>query len=480
MAVVIFILQALAATLGCLAALISIPLFFPFRWPAAAMWILKVYVSSLSFILALTGVSIAVIGLLTGPAFIGWLGMIVAFVYGIHFISVTRAPSAGTGFDQAFGPQWENSIMPEQKIHLLSRRTVLSLPVVPKPRLEQDLSFATLPDTTRQLLCDVWQPPENVRLSGLAFIYLHGSAFYFLDKDYGTRPLFRHLAAQGHVVMDVAYRLAPETDILGMVHDTKRAIAWIKEQAGAYGIKPSCVVVGGGSAGAHLALMAAYTSDDPQFTPKDLEGKDVRVRAAVSLYAPADLKELYYHTNQHLTTRSVPGRPKKAVPTKMPAWMVKSIGADSHRLGFDKDFKEVGTLAPLLGGHPDECPERYALLSPVSHVHSGCPHTLLIHGEHDIMAPVYAIRRLHRHLVENKVPVVLHILPQTDHGFDLVLPKIAPAAHNALYDVERFLALIAVKEEITEYNTTTTDESIKSRAIPSTVMRTYTGRGPSL
>ena len=38
----------------------------------------------------------------------------------------------------------------------------------------------------------------------------------------------------------------------------------------------------------------------------------------------------------------------------------------------------------------------------------------------------------------------MHILPQTDHAFDLILPKISPSAHNAIYDVERFLALMAV------------------------------------
>ena len=63
--------------------------------------------------------------------------------------------------------------------------------------------------------------------SGLAVVYLHGGAWYGLDKDVGTRPLFRHLAAQGHVVVDVAYRLFPETDLPGMVADAKRALAWV-------------------------------------------------------------------------------------------------------------------------------------------------------------------------------------------------------------------------------------------------------------
>ena len=57
------------------------------------------------------------------------------------------------------------------------------------------------------------------------------------------------------------------------------------------------------------------------------------------------------------------------------------------------------------------------------------------------MAPVKSTHFLHTRLVKEKVPAVMHILPQTDHAFDLILPKISPSAHNAFYDVERFLAL---------------------------------------
>jgi acetyl esterase/lipase len=314
--------------------------------------------------------------------------------------------------------------------------------------LEKDIPFATIPGSSRQLLCDIWQPPAGVSSTGLAFIYLHGSAFYLLDKDCGTRPFFRHLAAQGHVIMDVAYRLSPETGLMGMINDVKRAILWMKEHADVYNIDPGCIVIGGGSAGGHLALMAAYTANNSRFTATELIGKDDKVSAVISLYGTNDLKTLYYHTNQHLTTRSVPGRARKAVPTKMPGWIIKRLGENFHRLGFDKGFENAGALAPLLGGHPDECPETYAFFSPLTHVHRGCPPTLLIHGEDDIMAPVKTTRMLYTRLADNGVPAILHILPRTDHGFDLVLPKISPPAHSEFYDVERFLALHTPKSRV--------------------------------
>jgi dipeptidyl aminopeptidase/acylaminoacyl peptidase len=117
------------------------------------------------------------------------------------------------------------------------------------------------------------------------------------------------------------------------------------------------------------------------------------------------------------------------------------MGDDYHRLGFDKGFENAGALAPIMGGHPEECPDVYALFSPAKHVHRGCPPTLLVHGEDDIMAPVNTTRSLYSRLAKEAVPTVLHILPQTDHAFDMVLPKISPPAHAAIYDVERFLAI---------------------------------------
>ena len=121
------------------------------------------------------------------------------------------------------------------------------------------------------------------------------------------------------------------------------------------------------------------------------------------------------------------------------------MGQDFHRLGMDQDFEKVGTMSLLMGGHPDECPERYEFFSPITHVNSNCPPTLLIHGIHDIMAPVKATRLLYKRLMREKIPAVLHVIPQTDHGFDLVWPGIAPSAHNAIYDVERFLAIVTAK-----------------------------------
>jgi acetyl esterase/lipase len=431
--------QILTTVLGCLAALMSVLVLIKLKWPSPFLWILKLFASALSFPFIIFGVLCVIVGIEISSVFITLIGIYIAAFFFSHRYKVTRPPNVSSGFESAFGVNWENGISAERKSHFLPKRTILKLPNVPNPRIQQNISFATISNTNRQLLCDVWQPPQTVTPSGLAFIYLHGSAWTLLDKDVGTRPLFTQLAAQGHVIMDVAYRLAPETDMMGMVNDVKRAIVWMKENAQTYGVNPNTIVVGGGSAGGHLALLAAYTANNPQFTPKELEEKDISVCGVVSLYGPTDLEAMYFHTNQQLTTRLNPNTPKKAIP-QMPQWLIKMMGKSYHRFHFE-NFANAGTFAFLFGGHPDECPEKYALFSPVNHVHTKCPATLLIHGEDDTMAPIKTTQFLFKRLKEEKVPTVMHILPQTDHAFDLILPKISPSAHNAIYDVERFLAL---------------------------------------
>ncbi len=344
---------------------------------------------------------------------------------GMSAAYIWRVLRSKADFAPAFGADWQDKIPPQQKSHLLPRRWTLGLPETGQPRWERNIPFWTIPGTNRQLLCDVWQPPDGVGPSGLAFVYLHGSGWYLSDKDFGTRPFFRQLVAQGHVVMDVSYRLCPEVDIYGMVGDVKRAVAWLKANAARYHVNPERIVLGGGSAGGHLALLAAYAPDHPQFTPPDVRGADLSVRAVISYYGPTDLRAVYQHTQQ----QRVIGLP--TVEIGRPSSANKEI-----------NFQDAGRLDTLLGGHLHEVPAIYELASPIAHVHAECPPTLLIEGELDCVTPIAAFSEFSRHLVECGVPVVNVIYPRTQHAFDLMLPQISPPAQAALYEAERFLALL--------------------------------------
>lgn len=399
-----------------------------------SLWILRLLAEAMTPFIALSGAVAAGLALLARSPiafFTAMLGAVAAVR------DVRRVTLPHPGFAQAFGEEWERAIAPEQQTGMLQRRWRWHLPAAPEPLWQRDVPFWTLPDADRRLLCDLWQPPRGVAPSGLALVYLHGSAWYLLDKDFFTRPFFRHLAAQGHVVMDVAYRLYPETDMLGMVGDAKRAIAWMKGQGPAYGVNQERVVVAGGSAGGHLALLAAYTPGESALTPDDVGEIDLNVRAVISCYGPTDLRAYYDHTRQNIWSHL--DQTTQAPP---PGRLIRGVlGTSYERLGLGRPGA-VGAMEPLLGGAPETVPERYALFSPVTHVQPGCPPTLLIQGKDDVIAPVSATNLQFEQLVASGVPAVNIVFPHAEHGFDLVLPRWSPAAQTAWYYQERFLALL--------------------------------------
>ncbi len=407
------------------------------------LWIPKALAGSAAAFVAIMGALGAVLGLRFKARLAiaaGVTGALLSLRYAL------RSTASHNGFERAFGRDWQRRIAPEQQVHMLKRRWVWQLPSHRGARWERDVAFWKIPGTDRELLCDIWQPPEGVSLSGLAFIYFHGGAWHWMDKDFSTRPFFRHLAAQGHMVMDVAYRLCPEVDIYGMIGDVKRAVLWIKANAGKYGVDPARVVVGGGSSGGHLALLAAYAPDHPQLTPADVKNADAdaSVRAVVAYYAGTDLRAFYQHFNATFGSLVKGLEPEEGgilfrITGAMSEWV---MGSSSERKKMP-DFSLDWMMGNLLGGSPDEMPEVYELASPITHAGPNSPPTLLLQGEHDSFQPANFTRALHRKLIEANVPSVYVEFPQAEHGFDLLLPRYAPAAQAALYDVDRFLALMA-------------------------------------
>jgi acetyl esterase/lipase len=402
--------------------------------PGFLPYLPRVYAAAYSLEIALIGLAGAVVGSIAGSVPVALAYGVVAAAAGIPVLRLWLTPDVLTG---AFG----TLTTPEGRDRYMLRRAWgLRLAPVPEPRVQRDIPFWTPPGSTRPLLCDLWQPPTDVQPSGLAFIYFHGSTWVLFDKDAGTRPLFRHLAAQGHAVMDVAYRLYPDTDIEGMVGDVRRSVAWLKANTAAYGINPDRIVVGGGSAGGHIAMLAAYTEGRPELTPPDTRGLDTSVRGVLAWYAPVDLAACYFHYHNDVLARTRPDQPDWNAP--LSPMMRRLMGRDAERLHLQK-AGGVGRLDWMLGGSPEQVPARYALLSPITHAHAGCPPTLLMQGPRDIIVPIASTREMHRRLRQAGVPAALLVLPQVDHAFDLFGVNWSPSARLSLWHAERFLALVA-------------------------------------
>ncbi|MEW2353091.1 alpha/beta hydrolase [Spirillospora sp. NPDC029432] len=114
-------------------------------------------------------------------------------------------------------------------------------------------------------------------------VYWHGGGYYSGRKNREARSLLHRLASQGWVCVSANYRLRPSATFTDHLVDAKKAIAWVREHGHAYGADPATVFVAGGSAGAHMASIAALTPNEPALQP-GFDDADTSVSGAICLY----------------------------------------------------------------------------------------------------------------------------------------------------------------------------------------------------
>ena len=103
-------------------------------------------------------------------------------------------------------------------------------------------------------------------------LQVHGGAWTLGEKEHQGRPLMNQMAAKGWVCVAINYRLSPRDPWPAHIVDVKRAIAWVRDNIADYGGDPDYLVITGGSAGGHLAALAALTPGDPA-VPARLRGR---------------------------------------------------------------------------------------------------------------------------------------------------------------------------------------------------------------
>jgi len=200
------------------------------------------------------------------------------------------------------------------------------------------------------------------------FVFIHGGWWRALDKrDYSfVAPA---LADAGALVVMPNYALCPAVSIDAIALQLTRALAWVWRHARAHGGDPRRIVVGGHSAGGHLALMAGAA------TPAAFEGTggnagvSSAVSAVISFYPPTGL-----------------------------------------------DKREWGGMPTLFGkGAPVETMKS---ASPLEYATPSFPPTLLMHGNADELVPNSEVTSMYDALHAAGVPVEMHMFANQPHAFD--------------------------------------------------------------
>lgn len=116
---------------------------------------------------------------------------------------------------------------------------------------------------------DLYLPAGQFSGKFSCFVFIHGGGWRNGDKSMVRSLPVDDLNATGCAVASINYELASRTNLCWPrnLEDCKAAVHYLREHASEYDLDPQQFIVSGASAGGHLALMAAYTSNEKSSIP---------------------------------------------------------------------------------------------------------------------------------------------------------------------------------------------------------------------
>ena len=251
----------------------------------------------------------------------------------------------------------------------------------------------------RRARLDIYRP-RGVHLENApVLVQVHGGAWMVGTKERQGLLLMNRMAQRGWVCVAMNYRLAPKHPFPAQIIDVKKAIAWTRENIASYGGDPSYLVITGGSAGGHLAALAALTPGEDEFQP-GFEDADTSVAGCVPFYGVYDLAGL--------------------------TGLKSAIAMRDSFLG-PRVFKQ----------DPATDREAFVKASPLARISPDAPDFFVLHGTNDSMVDVRQARAFVAKLkAESRATVTYAEFPGAQHAFE-VFGSIR--SHYAIQAVERWL-----------------------------------------
>ena len=247
-----------------------------------------------------------------------------------------------------------------------------------------DLTYVSYPDIKLNL--DFY--PSRVPGKRSCVVVIHGGSWSSGNSEQ-LPELNSYLAKSGYNVAAINYRMAPKYQNPLPVKDVENALLFLRRHADSLNIDTNNFVLLGRSAGAQIALLAAYTLND------------AGIKGVIDFYGPADMVWGY----------SLPANP----------WVMDSRGV----------------MERYLGGTYTEVRQNYFASSPIEFVSKSSPPTLIIHGANDVLVAYEHSRRLNEKLQQYGIKHYWLKLPWATHGFDFNLR--GPGGQLSTYAVSRFL-----------------------------------------
>lgn len=146
---------------------------------------------------------------------------------------------------------------------------------------------------------DIYLPPKDKGPSPVV-INIHGGGWNKGVKESQTG--FSTFFKKGFAVANIEYRLTGQATAPAAVEDTRCALIYLIKNAAVLNIDVNKIVIMGGSAGGHLALMGGLLGNDHRFDSNCPGVQNIKVAAIIDKYGITDVWDWGY--GKILTSKS--------------------------------------------------------------------------------------------------------------------------------------------------------------------------------
>ncbi len=198
-------------------------------------------------------------------------------------------------------------------------------------------------------------------------INIHGGGWNHGEKE--SQSGFGSFFKNGYAVANVEYRLVQVAPAPAAIEDVRCALIYLYKNAKALNIDTTKIVIMGGSAGGHLALMAGLLGNDKRFDTNCSYEGDINVAAIIDKYGVSNLLPL------------------------------ASWKSAKNWLGIN--FNNTNFIESV---------------SPLFHVSKTSPPTFIVHGNEDPIVPYSQSEVLYKKLKEFNITTEFLTIPGGKHG----------------------------------------------------------------
>jgi len=229
------------------------------------------------------------------------------------------------------------------------------------------------------LTLDIYSPLKEGASPSPVILYVHGGSWVYGDKSIPDTlsPILNIFREEGYTIISTSYELMRnKANFNKQVADVKDTIRWIYKNKSNYNLDSNEIGVIGISSGAHLSLLASYSSNNEFIDDKDLSNYPSEIKYLIDFAGPTDLSLL-----------------------------------NTNNLNYD--------LSKILNSIKDK-DTVIKDFNPINYVSNKSPNTLIIHSSLDPTVPYKSSKELYDKCVEKHAKVELITLNSSVHDLSSI------------------------------------------------------------